>query len=82
MGLVGVAVACAVGVNTLRAVSLARIHFAEGKQAAAAAHDLIGNVAFLASAGILVAAALLMLRAGPRRRLVRQVQRRPVRSNP
>lgn len=81
VGLVGVAVACAVGVNALRAVSLARIHFAEGKQAAAAAHDLIGNIAFLASAGILVAAALLMLRAGPRRRLVRQVQRRPVRSN-
>jgi exosortase len=75
VGLVAVAVACAIGINTLRAAWLAQIQFSRGKAAAATAHDSIGHTAFFISSGILLVAAFLMLRAaGPRQRVVRRRQ--------
>jgi exosortase len=70
LGLILVAAICAIGVNTIRAYWLAEIHFTQGKQAAAAAHDTLGHAAFIASAVILYLAALLMLRSKPPGKLV------------
>jgi len=75
VALVLVAIACAVGVNTLRAVCLAEVHFSRGAEAADAVHDLIGHTAFFVSAGILFLVSLWMLRgttAG--RRVVRRTR--------
>lgn len=81
--LVGVAVACAIGVNTLRAVWLAQIHFSRGKEAAAIVHDGIGHAAFFVSAGILLLAAFWMLRAAaPGHQVVRHVQSNPAPPQP
>lgn len=75
VALLGVAVACAVGVNTLRAVCLAQIHFSRGREAADAVHDLIGHSAFFVSAGILFLASLWLLRGtGAGRRVLRRTQ--------
>lgn len=70
LGLVAVAAACAIGVNTLRALWLAQLHFHHGKQAAAAAHDLLGHAAFLLSAAILFLTARALLPKLPPGRLI------------
>lgn len=70
LGLILVAALCAIGVNTIRAYWLAEIHFTQGKQAAAAAHDTLGHAAFIASAAILYLSALLMLRSKPPGKLI------------
>ena len=70
--LVVVAAACAVGVNSARAYALAVIHFSQGKAAAAAAHDLVGNAAYWVSTAIVFLVALCLVRSTPTgRRLVR-----------
>jgi exosortase len=58
--LVGTAAACAVFVNTGRAFYLANVQFLQGKEAADAAHDLVGHLAFTVSAGIVFGMALLI----------------------
>ena len=81
--LVVVAGACAIGINTLRAIWLAHLHFSRGKEAAAHAHDRIGHLAFFISAFILFLAARWMLRAtAPGRRIVRRKQVYPVAPEP
>jgi exosortase len=70
--LIGVAAACSLGVNTLRAFTLAEVHFSRGKQVADKLHDVIGNSAFVISAAILFFAARCMLPSAPAsRRVVR-----------
>lgn len=63
-----------VGVNMGRVMTLARIRFDKGEQAFEAAHDSVGQVAFLISAALLFFAArgLLSTQDG-RRKLVRHV---------
>ena len=68
--LILVAGACSLGINTLRAYYISEVHFSRGKEAAAGLHDGIGQVAFLASAVILFAAARFMLERQPAGRLV------------
>jgi exosortase len=75
VAMVLVAVACAVGINTLRAVCLAQVHFGRGREAADALHDLIGHSAFFLSAGILFLVSLWMLRStGRGRRVLRRTR--------
>ncbi len=62
LGLLLVAAACAVVVNTARAWWLAEIHFSKGMAAADAAHDGIGHAAFAVSAAILFASACMLHR--------------------
>lgn len=56
-----VAAACALIINTARAYTLAEIQFTRGKVAFDQAHDMVGHIAFAASAAILFIAARLML---------------------
>jgi exosortase len=73
LALLLVAAGCAVVVNTGRAWMLANTQFAKGKEAADAAHDLIGHVAFAVSAAMLLVAALVLhRRRGPRRVVVKK----------
>ena len=65
-----VAGGCALGINTLRALTLAEIHFTKGREMADYYHDLIGNSAFALSAFILFIAARLLLPSLPLGRLV------------
>lgn len=61
----------AVGTNTLRAWWLARIHFQQGPEAAAAAHDGVGHAAFALGAALLWLSAWVLIHRGTgRRRLV------------
>lgn len=55
--LLAVAGACALGINSGRAYTLAVIHFNHGKEAAAAAHDLVGHIAYWLSIAIVFLAA-------------------------
>jgi exosortase len=73
--LVTLAAACSIGINTARAYALAVIHFNQGKAAAAAAHDLVGNVAYWVSTAIVFLVALCLVRSTPAgRRVVRNSQ--------
>lgn len=63
-----------VGVNMGRVMTLARIRFDEGEQAFEAAHDSVGQVAFLVSAALLfIAARGLLSTQDGRRKLVRRI---------
>jgi exosortase len=73
--LLAVAGACALGVNSGRAYTLAVIHFNHGKEAAAAAHDLVGHIAYwLSIAIVFLAARWLVQSASSDRRVVRRSQ--------
>jgi len=73
--LIGVAGACAIAVNAGRAYWLAAIHFNQGREAAAGAHDSLGHAAFGISSLVLFLAALGLLRATTSsRRTVRRIQ--------
>jgi exosortase len=76
--LVAVAGACAVGVNSARAYALAAIHFTNGKDAAATAHDPIGHAAYWVSTAIVFLVALGLVRTtSPGRRILRHTQVTP-----
>lgn len=71
MGLVILAGLGAVLTNTLRAWWLARTHFQQGPEAAAAAHDGVGHVAFALGAALLWLSAWVLIHRGVgKRRLV------------
>lgn len=75
--LIGVAGVCTIAVNTARAYGLAVIHFNQGRDAAASAHDPLGHAAFGISSLVLFLAALGLLRTGATsssRRVVRRIQ--------
>lgn len=76
MGLVFLAGLSAVVTNTLRAWWLARIHFQQGPEAAAAAHDGVGHVAFALGAALLWLSAWVLIHrgVGKRRLVVRKSQ--------
>lgn len=61
IGLLLLAGVSGIGFNTLRACWLASVHFAGGREAAAAAHDRIGHTTFLLSAATLWLVAYLLL---------------------
>lgn len=60
--LIMVATFGALATNTVRAFWLADLHFTRGPEAAAAAHDQVGHLAFIVSAGLLWISAFLLLR--------------------
>jgi exosortase len=73
LALLAVAGVCALCVNSGRAYTLAVIHFDHGKEAAAAAHDLVGHVAYwLSIAIVFLAARWLVQGAASDRRVVRR----------
>lgn len=67
---------CAIGTNTLRAWWLARTHFHEGPEAAAAAHDGVGHAAFAMGALLLWLSAWFLIQrgTGKRKLVVRKTQ--------
>lgn len=78
LALLAVAGACAIGVNAGRAYSLAAIHFSRGKEAAAAAHDLVGHSAYwLSIVVVFLAARWLVQTDTPGRQLMRHSQIAP-----
>lgn len=68
--LILIAGACAIGVNSGRAYGLAAIHFSQGREAAAAAHDLLGHAAYWLSIAIVFLAACGLVRSAPAGRQV------------
>lgn len=73
--LLAIAGACAIVVNSGRAYTLAWIHFNRGKEAAAAAHDPVGHLAYWISILIVFLTALWLVRAASAgRRVVRRSQ--------
>jgi len=64
-----------VAINIGRVMTLARIRFDQGEQAFEAAHDMVGQIAFLVSAAFLFAAARALLATQDgRRKLVRSTR--------
>ncbi len=79
--LIGIAGTCAIGVNSGRAYGLAAIHFGRGKEAAAAAHDLLGHAAYWLSIAIVFLAACGLVRSTTAgRQVVRRSHTAPDRS--